>query len=176
MDEIKLTNENLGGFAQLKDFFDPNFNSEEYFKSEEFDRKIRLKEEIINFHAHVYYTIDNKEIAKLLYQQIAERFRIQLGIMYDFATGPHTFPQFEVAFTEADFANIIPWLMLNRMGLSILIHTNTLYPRDDHLKTCFWLGKQLLLKGEKIPAHLNAVGMKEPPNISPNTVPTILTH
>ncbi|MGY3803768.1 DOPA 4,5-dioxygenase family protein [Pigmentibacter ruber] len=176
MADNQQTNENTGGFVYLKDFLDPNFKIEEYLKNEEIDRKIRLKEEILNFHAHVYYTLESKETAKLLYQEIAERFRIQLGMMYDFAAGPHTYPQFEVAFTTNEFSNLIPWLMLNRMGLSILIHTNTVYPRDDHLKTCFWLGKQLPLKGEKLPEHLSVVGMKEPPQIHPNTVPTILSH
>ena len=39
--------------------------------------------------------LETKEHAKLLYQRIAERFSVQLGMMYDFAAGPHKFPQFE---------------------------------------------------------------------------------
>ncbi len=174
MSEIQLTAESQGGFAYMKDFIDPNFDVNTYFKVTATDLEIKKNAEIINYHAHVYYTLETKEHAKILYQRIAERFPVQLGMMYDFAAGPHKYPQFEAAFHVAEFPSFIPWLLLNHIGLSILVHTNTHFPRDDHLKTCFWIGKQLPLHGEKIPELLSLVTENPPPAIYVNTVPTIM--
>jgi DOPA 4,5-dioxygenase len=35
-------------------------------------------------------------------------------------------------FTTAQFANIVPWLMLNRQGLDVLVHPLTENSYDDH--------------------------------------------
>lgn len=176
MDNKTSVQENNGGLAFLKDYLDPNFNAPEYYRQVESDLTIRHKSEIFNYHAHVYYTLDRQESAKILYERVAQRFTVQMGIMYDYAAGPHCFPQFEIAFTIAEFPNLIPWLLLNHLGLSILIHTNTQYLKDDHLKTCFWIGKQLPLRGEKLPDNLKMIALDTPPEIFPNTTPTIFDN
>ena len=60
--------------------------------------------------------------------------------------GPHPVPQFQFIFTTAQFENIVPWLMLNRQGLDVLVHPLTDNSYDDHSRYAVWLGMPVRLK------------------------------
>jgi DOPA 4,5-dioxygenase len=126
---------------------------------------------ILSYHAHVYYDPAHTRVqAEALRQQIAERFRVQLGRWHDVPVGPHTAAMYQVAFEVAQFATLVPWLMLNRNGLDVLVHPNTLVPRDDHLVHALWLGRPLPLKEETLPLQIEAA---QESAIEPNTAPTL---
>src|SRR5437764_15042457 len=48
----------------------------------------------------------------------------------------------------AEFPRIVPWLMLNRGGLSVLVHPQTEDAYDDHTIHALWLGAPLPLRVE----------------------------
>jgi len=78
---------------------------------------------------------------------------------------------YQVAFDVAVFALLIPWLMLNRQELVILIHPNTGNARRDHLKNAFFMGEILqIIRPEQLPETMEA-GEQE--IIVPNTSPTL---
>ena len=58
---------------------------------------------------------------------------------------------YQVAFAAELFADVLPWLMLNRAGLTVLVHPETGRPRDDHLHHAAWLGAVLPLDGSVLP-------------------------
>ena len=62
--------------------------------------------------------------------------------------------------------------MLNRDGLDVLVHPNTLAPRDDHLLHALWLGSKLALKEDGLPLRIDA-DQESPvePNTSPGPAP-----
>jgi DOPA 4,5-dioxygenase len=100
---------------------------------------------------------------------IGERFLVQLGRVHDRPVGPHGVPMYQVAFTPDVFAELIPWLMLNRLGLSVLIHPNTGRARDDHLVHALWLGTSLPLHADTLPnSPEEGGGVSE---VVPNTSP-----
>jgi DOPA 4,5-dioxygenase len=127
---------------------------------------------ILSYHAHVYYDpARTRGAAEALRQRIAERFAVQLGRWHDVPVGPHTAAMYQVAFEPAQFAAFVPWLMLNRDGLDVLVHPNTLAPRDDHLQHALWLGRELPLKEEVLPLRIDAA---QEDAIVPNTAPTLV--
>lgn len=127
-------------------------------------------DEIASYHAHIYYDAAEKPRAARLRDLIGERFTLRIGSWHDRPVGPHTKGMYQLAFAVAEFPRLVPWLMLNRDGLSILIHPNTLRPRDDHLVNALWLGAPLPLKEEPLPVQLGS-GAEIEELLAPNTAP-----
>ncbi len=99
--------------------------------------------EISSFHAHIYYDPATRETAAEVRQQLGERFLVQLGRWHDHPIGPHTKAMYQVAFAVDQFATVVPWLMLHRQGLDILVHPNTGDAVADHTAHALWLGEKL---------------------------------
>jgi aromatic ring-cleaving dioxygenase len=124
---------------------------------------------IRNYHAHIYYDgPEERAAAELLRQRIAERFSVLIGRWHDQLVGPHSRAMYQVAIPAAEFSRIVPWLMINRCGLTILIHPNTGSPKQDHLSNAMWLGEILSIDSESLPEQET----KPEPEIVPNTQPT----
>jgi DOPA 4,5-dioxygenase len=52
---------------------------------------------------------------------------------------------YQVVFTPEEFGTVVPWLMLNREGLSVLVHPSTGDGYGDHMVRSLWLGDRLKL-------------------------------
>lgn len=127
---------------------------------------------IASYHAHIYYDVaTTRGEAEILRGQIAARFAVRVGSWHDRQVGPHGQSMYQIAFGVEVFATLIPWLMLNRRGLSVLVHPNTDRPRDDHLLQSLWLGPALPVKGEVLDEELPAG--EAPENLAPNTTPSL---
>jgi aromatic ring-cleaving dioxygenase len=50
-----------------------------------------------------------------------------------------------VAFAPEEFGKVVPWLMLHREELSVLVHPSTGDRYGDHLQRSLWLGDRLKL-------------------------------
>lgn len=128
---------------------------------------------IESYHAHVYFDgAQARERAAILREAIGARFRVQMGRWRDQPVGPHPMAMYQVAFEKDLFSTLVPWLMLNRQGLTIVVHPNTDRPKDDHLKHALWLGAVLKLDGSMLEESLAALGRAQD-EIVPNTAPTL---
>ncbi|WP_428490385.1 DOPA 4,5-dioxygenase family protein [Rhodopila sp.] len=101
---------------------------------------------VTGYHAHVYYGPADRPVAERLRQIIASNFAINPGALNDDPRGPHPISQFNVTFRADQFQAIVPWLMLNRDGLDILVHPLTDDMIDDHSVHAMWLGTPVKLK------------------------------
>jgi DOPA 4,5-dioxygenase len=101
---------------------------------------------ITSYHAHVYYDEGTRADAAWLRGQIEERFTVRMGRWHDEPVGPHPISMYQVAFEAAEFARLVPWLMLNRRGLAVLVHPNTGDAYTDHAVNALWLGDKLPLR------------------------------
>ncbi|GAB2179090.1 DOPA 4,5-dioxygenase family protein [Dongia sp. agr-C8] len=125
---------------------------------------------IRSYHAHIYF--DGPEqcrLAETLREEIGARFSVRLGRWHHRLVGPHMRPMYQVSFAPAVFPLLVPWLMINRRGLAVLIHPNTGRPRDDHLLHALWLGEILELDATPLPEHDDS----PEPAIELNTDPTL---
>ena len=129
---------------------------------------------ITSYHAHIYYDLgEERARAERLRTLIGERFVARIGAWHDEFVGPHLKGMYQVAFAVDLFPRLVPWLMLNRMGLSILVHPNTRRPRDDHLIHALWLGEKLPLKEESLPVEVPEAEIEKlpPANTHPKRQP-----
>ena len=102
---------------------------------------------INGYHAHIYYDPRRtREAAARVRAGIAEGgFKAQLGSWHDEPVGPHLNAMYQVVFPPEEFGKIVPWLMLHREGLSVLVHPSTGDGYGDHIERSLWLGEKLKL-------------------------------
>ncbi len=100
-----------------------------------------VPEPIEDYHVHVYFGPDSREPAKALREDIEQRFDITMGRWHEKAVGPHPEWSYQVKFGTDLFAELVPWLMQNRRGLTILVHPNTGNDLADHRDWPIWMGE-----------------------------------
>jgi aromatic ring-cleaving dioxygenase len=104
---------------------------------------------ITHYHAHIYYAPDTRERAARLRERVAAMFPdALLGRWHDALVGPHPQSMYQIAFPREMLAKFLPWLMLNRDGLTVLLHPETGDDLTDHTAHAAWLGAILPLRLE----------------------------
>ncbi len=94
------------------------------------------------YHAHVYWRdAEERAAADRICGALVERFGAVPGTRREEAGGPHPAPR--LGFSLACFSALVPWPMLNRRGLSVLVHPVTGDARADHTDHALWLGPPL---------------------------------
>lgn len=100
------------------------------------------------YHAHIYYDEASRPTAARIREEIERRFNVVMGRWREEPVGPHPQPMYQVKFDPPEFARIVPWLMLNRGGLTVLVHPDTGDALADHAVNPLWLGQKLELNLE----------------------------
>lgn len=100
---------------------------------------------IHGYHAHIYFRDADERARALDLREKLRRFPIAFGRVWDQNVGPHPLPMYQIAFATAQFAEIVPFLMLARDGLTVLVHPETGDDLADHSSRALWLGAVLPL-------------------------------
>src|ERR1700734_925244 len=105
---------------------------------------------ISEYHAHIYYDLrTTRDRAERLRARVAAAFpQAKLGRWHDELVGPHTQSMYQIAFRRGMMASFVPWLMLNRDGLDVLLHPETGDDYSDHTAHACWFGATLPLNVE----------------------------
>ena len=107
---------------------------------------------IQSYHAHIYYEPETRAYAERLRAEMEELFPAAVyGRWHDKPVGPHPSAMFQVAFKPDLFATLVPWLIVNHAPLTIFLHPETGFPRDDHDKRAVWMGRQQKLFIDGLP-------------------------
>jgi len=82
-------------------------------------------------------------------------------------------PSFYFGFTNDLLTVIVPWLQLNSLGLTTLVHPNTDDPRADHLCYTLWVNRSQPVNAYnmKIPRDKDGKALVE--KILPNVRPKV---
>jgi len=98
---------------------------------------------IESWHAHVYFDAASRDAAWRLREVIVAHFgdRIQMGRFHERPVGPYPMWSYQLALAPDRFAEVIPWLTLNRTGLDVFVHPNTGEELGDHRDRAIWLGR-----------------------------------
>ncbi len=101
-----------------------------------------------HYHAHVYYDpVSTRDRAARLRERVAATFPdATLGRWHDAPVGPHPQSMYQIAFPPTLLDSFLPWLMLNRDDLTILLHPGTGNDYADHSDHAVWFGGMLPLR------------------------------
>jgi aromatic ring-cleaving dioxygenase len=101
-----------------------------------------------HYHAHIYYDpLSSRDEAARLREQVAAVFpSATLGRWHDAFVGPHPQSMYQIAFPPELLSSFLPWLMLNRAGLTVLLHPETGDDYADHTDHAVWFGHILPLR------------------------------
>ena len=102
-----------------------------------------------------------------LRERVAAQFpQAQVGRWHDELVGPHPQSMYQIAFPSGMLAEFVPWLMLNRDGLTVLLHPET---GDDLYRP--QRARRVVRRGAAAPARgvqekIGRVGARDPSKMS----------
>jgi aromatic ring-cleaving dioxygenase len=106
----------------------------------------------LGYHAHIYYDpAKTRSVAERVCAAIAEKFQVEIEEFRDTPRGPHPISNALVIFRPEEFERVVPYLMLNRDGLDVLVHPLTTDAVEDHSGYAIWLGNPVELKLHTLP-------------------------
>ena len=93
----------------------------------------------------MYFDETSVEQARALRERVSESFDYTVGRFHEKNVGPHPRWSFQIAFKSDAFGIIVPWLALNRKGLTVFVHALSSEDIYDHTELVMWLGDSLAL-------------------------------
>lgn len=95
-----------------------------------------------NYHAHVYFSSKEAAAARILRDMVADAFsdRVKIGGWHDQPVGPHPRGSYQITVAVDDMGEFLPWMAINRQGLTVFAHLNTGQDYADHTQHVIWLG------------------------------------
>lgn len=98
-----------------------------------------------SYHAHVYFDADTVDRARALCEAASARFDLVMGRVHQRPVGPHPMWSCQLACSPEVFADLLPWLAINRDGLIVFAHPESGDELADHRDHAIWLGTGLEL-------------------------------
>ncbi len=107
---------------------------------------------IRGFHAHVYFDGPTQRSEAVALRNAASALipTAHVGRIHDDPVAFHPTPMFQISIAPEQFSDLVPWLMLHRGALSIMVHPLTGDPLQEHTAQALWLGKQLPLDLQRL--------------------------
>jgi DOPA 4,5-dioxygenase len=101
---------------------------------------------IFGYHAHIYFDADSVIQATELCERARDEMGTTMGRIHQRPVGPHTQWSCLLTFPADRIAQLLPWLILNRKGLTVFLHPESGDNLADHTEHVVWLGESKPLK------------------------------
>ena len=97
------------------------------------------------YHAHIYYSLDQRPAAESLRNRFTagDPEVLFIGRMMDSGVGPHPIPQYEVHFRESELESVVA--AIEASGMRALVHPLTDDDLADHTSLSQWIGEPVEL-------------------------------
>ena len=106
----------------------------------------------LGYHAHIYYDpTSTRAVAEGVCAALGEHCQVEIEAFRDTPIGPHPLANVLVLFKLDQFAQVVPYLMVHRDGLDVLVHPLTEDAVEDHSGYAIWLGNPVELKLHTLP-------------------------
>ena len=94
----------------------------------------------LGYHAHIYYEpTSTRTVAEGVCAVLGEHCQVEIDGFRDTPSGPHPLANVLVIFKPDQFEHVVPYLMLHRDGLDVLVHPLTEDAVEDHTDFAMWL-------------------------------------
>ncbi len=88
----------------------------------------------------MYFNAQTVAQARALCEAAAAKFPLKMGRVHEKPVGPHPDWSCQLAFRQALFGEVIPWLAMHRKGLVVFIHPISDSDLVDHRDRAVWMG------------------------------------
>ena len=106
----------------------------------------------LGYHAHIYYDpTRTRAVAEGVCAALGAQCQVEIEAFRDTPRGPHPRANVLVIFTPDQFAQVVPYLMVHRAGLDVLVHPQTEDAVEDHTDFALWLGQPVALHIDTLP-------------------------
>ena len=106
----------------------------------------------LGYHAHIYYDpTSTRAVAEGVCAALGAHCQVEIEAFRDTPRGPHPRANVLVIFTPDQFAQVVPYLMVHRAGLDVLVHPLTEDAVEDHSSYAIWLGSPVELRLNTLP-------------------------
>jgi aromatic ring-cleaving dioxygenase len=106
----------------------------------------------LGYHAHLYADpTSTRAVAAGVCAARGAHCQVEIEACRDTPIGPHPLANVLVIFTPDQFAQVVPYLMLHRHGLDVLVHPLTEDAVVDHTDFALGLGTPVALKIHTLP-------------------------
>ncbi|KAJ7533787.1 hypothetical protein O6H91_13G064900 [Diphasiastrum complanatum] len=111
---------------------------------------IKFPSPIRSYDVHIYFFETDEThtaLARALQAEIKEKFQeLEVYKFWAHPIGPHPIGNFEIDLkSPEEFLLFVPWIQVNRRGLSVLVHPNTGNSLKDHTENAIWIGEKQVL-------------------------------
>ena len=95
---------------------------------------------IRDFHAHIYFGLEELSHAQAVAAAAQAKFDVPVGHFHTRPVGPHPRGSCQLTVPRDQFGDFAQWIALNRAGLTIFAHTSTGDDLADHTQHVIWFG------------------------------------
>lgn len=99
-----------------------------------------------HYHFHLYFQVDQIEIARTVAQNLSAQFSLRHGTVWNRPVGPHPVCTCQINVAREQFEAVVAWLMENRQGLDVFIHPEGDDDLANHRDHVMWIGRSYELK------------------------------